>query len=195
MIKQKENIIKLNGIIKFDPADRTNKHLKQSSWKKVAMVLLEDNNIQKGICEYYAWFIKKRYSINLLKPLRGAHVTFINDRASDITGDWESVKKKWNNKHIDIYLNVDPRTDSAEEKGKITYNWWLNVPHEKKDGLHSIRKELGLEKPFFGLHMTIGRAVNFVLDGKFENNAVRAKEMNIEQSIYIHTLIKKGFLK
>lgn len=190
-----KNIIKLTGKIVFEPEDKTNKHTNQSSWKRVAMVFLEKEGFNKGICEYYAWFLKKRYNINLLKPLRGAHVTYINDRASEMNDKWEEVKEKWNNKTVDIYLNLEPRTDSAEDKTKKTHNWWLNMPHEHRDELHSIREELGLGKPFFGLHMTMGRAENFIPEGKFENNAARAKEMNIEQSIYIHELIKKGFLK
>lgn len=195
MEKLEKNIVKLTGKIIFEPEDKTSKHISQSSWKRVAMVFLEKEGFNKGICEYYAWFLKKRYNINLLKPLRGAHITFINDRTSEMNGNWEEVKEKWNGKTIDIYLNLEPRTDSAEDKKKRTYNWWLNIPYEYRDELHSIREELGLGKPFFGLHMTIGRAVNFTPEGKFENGVARAKEMNIEQSIYIHELFKKGFLK
>lgn len=185
-----ENVIKIKGIIKFDPPDRTNKHILQSSWKKVAMVLFEGE-----LCEYYAWFLKKRYNISLHKPLRKAHITFINDKDSEMNGKWEEVKNKWHNKEIEIVLSLDPRTDSAEDKSKRTYNWWLNVPNENRDELHEIRAELGLGRPYFGLHMTIGRAVNYIPEGKFENNAIRAKEMNVEQSIYIHELVKRGFLK
>lgn len=184
-----ENTIKIKGRIKFDPPDRTNKHKKQSEWKKIAMIELYGD-----LCEYYAWFIKKRYSINLHKPLRKAHITFINDRTSDMNDKWEEVKNKWHNKEIEVVLNVEPRTDSAEGKGRTTYNWWLNVPNEEREQMHNIRAELGLGRPYFGLHMTIGRAVNFVPEGKFEEGVVRAKEMNVEQSIYIHNLFLKGFI-
>jgi len=44
--------------------------------------------------------------------------------------------------------------------------------------LQSIRTELGLGKPFFGLHMSIGYA----------------NEKNIEHSEYLHDLIKKGYI-
>lgn len=184
-----KNTIKIKGIIKFDPPDKTNKHKSQSEWKKVAMIFFEGD-----LCEYYAWFIKKRYNITLHKPLRKAHITFINDKVSEMNGKWESVKEKWNGKEIEVYIDIEPRTDSAESKGRTTHNWWLNVPQDKREELHSIREELGLGRPYFGLHMTIGRAVNFVPDGKFENGAARAKEMNVEQSMYIHDLFLKGFI-
>lgn len=193
MLKLK-NEIKLVGTIKFDPPDKTNKHLEQSSWKKIAMIIFEEpEDIKGGICDYYSWFINKRFNIKLLRPLRGAHITFINDREGDVKGDWEKVKKKWDSKKIEVILNVEPRTDSAEtKKNKITHNWWLNVPHEHRNGIQSIRNELGLGLPFFGLHMTIGRAENFKTISK--DNSLKAKEMNIEQSIYIHSLIKKGYI-
>jgi hypothetical protein len=185
-----ENVIKIKGTIYFDPPDRTKKHERQGKWKKIAMIKFDGD-----LCEYYAWFLKKRYNITLHKPQRGAHITFINDRKSDMNGKWEEVKKKWNNKEIEVTINLDPRTDSAESKGRTTYNWWLNIPEEQRDEIHKIREELGLERPFFGLHMTIGRAVNFIPEGKFQDGAARAKEMNVEQSIYIHDLILKGHIR
>lgn len=180
--------IRLRGKIVFDPKDVTNKHEKQASWKKVAMVL-----IGSEVSEYYAWFIRKRYNINLLPPLRKAHVTFINDRTSDMNGKWEEIKNKWHGKEIDIILNLDPRTDS--DNPKSDYHWWLNIDEEDRDELHAIRAELGLGRPFYGLHMSIGRAEDFVDDDKFIPGVKKAKEMNIEQSKYIHRLIKNKHIK
>ena len=89
-------------------------------------------------------------------------------------------------------LNIEPRTDSAECKSsRVTHNWWLNVSNESRLEIQKIRNELGLGDPFFGLHMTIGRAENFKKNLK--TGVFRAKKMNVEQSIYIHNLIKKGF--
>lgn len=169
--------ITLTGRIGFEPEDKTNKHLLQSSWKKIAMVFIEGD-----ICEYYAWFLQKRYNITLNKPIRGAHVSFINDSIRDLTKNndnleeeilqlWEDVKTKWDGKEIDIVLDLNPRTN-----GRI---WWLNIPEEEREGLQAIRDELGLDRPFFGMHMSIGYA----------------NERNIEQSVYIHQLIKQGFIK
>lgn len=163
-------MITLKGKIKFDPVDKTAKHKKQASWKKVAMVVFDGD-----VCEYYAWFIKKRYSISLNRPLRGAHVTFINDSLRDI-GDgiykWDRLKKKYDGKEIYVILNTDPRTDS--DSPSSTYHWWLTVPEEARAELHGIREELGLGRPYYGLHLSLGHA----------------NEKNQEQSAYIHRLIK-----
>jgi hypothetical protein len=166
----------LYGKIVFDVPNKTKKHEKQGSWKCVAMILFNDDS-----AEYYAWFLKKRYSIILNKPLRDAHVTFINDRMSDMTlngqrnvGDvnkvWSEVKTKWNDKEIEIVLDLNTKTDSK--------HWWLNVPEDCRDELQGIRNELGLGRPYFGLHMSLGYA----------------NEKNINHSDYIHTLIKKGYI-
>ena len=170
------NRITLTGKINFEPEDKTKKHLNQASWKKIAMVLIDGE-----ICEYYAWFIKKRYNLPLNKPLRGAHVSFINDSMRDLTqngkiseaealNNWEVVKKKWNGKKIDIVIDLDPKTDNR--------TWWLNIPHDEREGLQAIRNELGLGRPYFGMHMSVGYA----------------NEKNIDHSVYIHELIKKGFI-
>lgn len=143
--------IKQKGVIVFDPKDITKKHEKQSDWKKVAMIEIEGD-----ICSYYAWFIQRRYNLKLNPPLRGAHICIINDRESDITGDWENIKAKWDGKEIEVTLFVDPRTD-----GK---HWWLNIPEEDRTEIHTLRAELGLNRPYFGLHMTIGLATHLQLN-------------------------------
>jgi hypothetical protein len=133
------------------------------------------------ISEYYAWFIEKRYNLTLNKPLRGAHISFINDSVRDFSQNgtlsnkeiddmWNQVKKKWHGKKIQVVLDVNPKTD-----GRI---WWFNVPHEERAEIQSIRNELGLGKPYFGLHMSLGYA----------------NEKNLHHSQYIHDLIKKGFI-
>ena len=180
------NTVELIGNIIFDPEDKTNKHIKQASWKKIAMV-----QIGADVCEYYAWFLKKRYNLLLHKPLRGAHVTFINDRASDMNDKWDVVKKKWDGKPIKITIDLTPRTDSDEPNSD--YHWWFSIPNENRFELQSIREELGLGKPFFALHMTIGRAVDFTTDD-YEPGAMKAKSMCVEHSKYIHRLYKDGFL-
>jgi len=168
--------ITIYGKIGFEPENRTNKHRAQASWKKVAMVFIDGD-----ICEYYAWFLQKRYNIVLNKPLRGGHISFINDSMrdfrqngtvsdADIELKWEATKKKWNGQIIPIVLDVSPKTDDR--------SWWLNVPNDERVLLHDIRAELGLGRPYFGIHMSIGYA----------------NERNIEHSTYIHDIIKKGFI-
>ena len=168
--------ITLIGKIGFEPENRTKKHNNQASWKKIAMVFFDGD-----VTDYYAWFINKRYSLQLNKPLRGAHISFINDSIRTLTKNglisldevdqkWETAKKKWDGVEIPVVLNVNPRTNDK--------HWWLNVPHEERALLHSIREEVGLTPPTFGLHMSIGYA----------------NEKNIAHSEYIHNLIKKGLI-
>ena len=168
----KKNTVIVKGIIKFDPKDVTKKHGDQSVWKKTAMVMFGGD-----IAEYYAWFIKIRYNLVLNRPLRRGHVTFINDRASDMNGKWEEVKAKWHNKEIEVVIDLDPRTDSDDEGSKG--HWWFKVPEEDREELQGIRAELGLGRPFFGLHMSLGHA----------------NEKNMEHSKYIHRLVKMGIIK
>ena len=156
-------MIELKGKIWFDPKNVTKKHNNQAEWKRMAMVMFEGD-----ASEYYAWFIKKRYNLILNRPLRGAHISFINDSVRDM-GDkadkWDEVKDKYNGMEVKLILDTDVRSD-----GK---HWWLPVESESRKPLLDIRSELGLGKPFYGMHMTIGYA----------------NEKNIEHSKYILSLI------
>lgn len=165
-------MLKIKGKILFDPIDVTKKHNEQSLWKKVAIITFEGTHQTDGICAYYSWFIERRYDIKLNLPLRGAHVTLVNDRSSNIE-NWEEVKSIYNGKEIEISIDLDARTDSSEPNSKG--HWWLRVLNENNPELMEIRKLLGLNEPFYSFHMSIGYANN----------------RNIEQSKYIHTLIKK----
>ena len=158
-------MIELKGKIWFDPKNVTKKHNNQAEWKRMAMVMFDGD-----VSEYYAWFIKKRYNLVLNRPLRGAHISFINDSIRDM-GDkadmWDEVKEKYDGKEITIMLDPDVRTDSK--------HWWLVVEQESRKPLLDIRTELGLGKPYYGMHMTVGYA----------------NEKNIEHSKYILDLITK----
>ena len=138
------NKIKAIGKFLFDPVDLTNKHKKQASWKHIAII-----NISGEVSEYYSWFLKKRFNLVLNKPLRGSHISFINDSYFDIekalgTNEfgvkyaWEKLKEKYNNKKTEIELNLDFRSN-----GK---HWWLNVSEESRNFLHSIRNEINLNR-------------------------------------------------
>lgn len=152
-----EKLITYRGKIHFDPENITKKHLHQADWKRMALIMFDGD-----LAEYYAWFIFKRYNLKLNKPLRGAHVSFINDSMRDIKKGlntdsddvankvWNDVRRKWDNKEIDVVLNLDARSDYK--------HWWLIVDHAYREPIHAIRKELGLGRPFFGLHMSIGYA-------------------------------------
>ena len=174
-----KNEITLKGKIVFDPADMTKKHGAQSSWKKTAMIFFSGD-----ICEYYSWYIWKKYNLDLKRPLRGPHLSFINDKGSAMNGKWEEVKKKWDGKMIDVVFVVDMRAQDE--------HWWINVPQHERGQIHDIRKELGLDRPFFGLHMTVGIAVNCKPDVEYHDNVGGAIRMNLEHSQYIIESIKKG---
>jgi hypothetical protein len=172
------DLLTLSGKIDFFPDNKTEKHKSQSNWKKVAVILIDGD-----ITEYYSWFIKKRYNLLLKKPQRGAHITIINDSLRDMSKGgvlseldviemYNHVAKKWNNKAIQITINLTPKTDDKY--------WWLEIPNENRDLLYSIREELNLSKPYWELHMTIGDA-----DSTY---------VNFEHSKYIHNLMKRGYI-
>ncbi len=71
-------MFEIKGKIVFDPINVTKKHNAQSAWKKVAIVKFDCD-----LYEYYSWFLKKRFNLFLNKPLRGTHLTFINDIVDD----------------------------------------------------------------------------------------------------------------
>lgn len=161
------NIIKYTGYFEFDPENVTNKHKNQSSWKKVAFVVFGED-----LSEYYSWFIYKRYNLKLNKLLRLPHVSFINDALDNfkLLDRWDNIKEKYNNKPIELIVNVDVRTNGD--------HWWLNIADESRMELNKIRTELGLDNPYFGLHLSVGRA----------------NSNNRKHSHYIHNLLKSGLI-
>jgi len=155
-------MVKVTGKIWFDPKNVTRKHSNQADWKRVAMVIFDDDTT-----EYYSWFIKKRYNLPLNRPLRGPHVTFINDSVRDMSDvdKWDEVKAKYHGTEVTIILDLDVRSD--------TKHWWLVVEHESRKPLLDIRSELGMGKPYYGMHLSIGYA----------------NEKNVDHSKYILNLI------
>lgn len=138
------------------------------------MLLLKDDT-----AEYYAWFIRRRYNVILNKPLRGPHITFINDREGDMNGQWNAVREKWNEKIVSVTLNVDIRTNAEF--------WWLNVlPNEV---LREVRANLGLGDPFFPLHLTVGYP-----SGQKEYRGKSETHIDLQHSQYIHGLLSRGMI-
>jgi hypothetical protein len=140
-------VIKVRGILDFTPEDVTKKNKNQSSWKRVAII--------KTDCDmdrYYAWFLKKRFNLELNRNLRGTHVTFISDKMErDI---FEQASKIFNGKEIDFYIELEPRSNSE--------HWWLRVHCPEAE---SIREAMGLSRePYFGLHLTLGHANEKYID-------------------------------
>ena len=156
-----QNKIAIEGKILFDPVDLTKKHQRQSEWKRTAMVVFDWDTPR-----YYSWFVERRYGIILNRLIRPAHVTFINDRSSDMNGKWEEVKRKWDGRSISVEVDLDVRGNSE--------HWWLKaLPNPELD---SIRHELGLGPYFYTYHLTIGKV----------------NEKSVDQSEYIIRMLTKG---
>lgn len=153
----------IKGKLLFDPINVTKKHHSQSEWKKTAIVKFD--------CElysYYAWFVAKRYNIKLNKPLRGTHVTFLNEIIEDDI--YLAAKDTFNDKEVTI--TYDPTYVRTNNKG----HWWLKVI---SNDIENIRLSMGLNaKPYYGLHLTIGNATH----------------LNLEQSLYIKKLIESNIV-
>lgn len=142
-------MFELVGKIEFDPVNVTKKHNVQSSWKKTAMVKFDDDT-----WAYYAWFIEKRFNLKLNKPLRGTHITIINDKCDFEV--FEQARQIFHGK--EITLKYDPTCIRANKKG----HWWIKVECED---VRSIRTSMGLTPdPYFGLHLTIGLATHLQLE-------------------------------
>jgi len=145
-------MLELIGKIEFDPINVTKKHNKQASWKKTAMVKFDCD-----IWEYYSWFLKKRFNLYLNKPLRGTHLTIINDKFDPETEYlYDQGRQLFHGKEIRI--QYDPTLIRANDKG----HWWINA---QSDDAKNIRSVMGLTPdPYFGFHITIGLATHLQLE-------------------------------
>ena len=153
-----ERLIKVKGVMEFQPPNKTKKHNAQSSWKRVAVILTNDE-----LHNYYAWFIKKRFNLELNKPIRGSHVTFINDSERE-TPNFDEGAKLFDKKEIVFYIDPSPRTNGE--------HWWLRVWSPDAE---SIREICGTSRiPYFSFHLTLGYA----------------NEKWIDHSKYIHECLK-----
>jgi hypothetical protein len=133
------NWLKTYGKVIFDVDNLTKKHQNQSSWKSHVIAFIKDD-----LDSYYRWFLKKKYNIDLIKPIRGSHFTIVNDKTDEIK-NWDKIKKEYNEKSIEIWYNVDVRSN--------TKHWWLKAFSKDAD---IIRNKLGLSQPFYSPHITIG---------------------------------------
>ena len=138
----KTRVIKCKGKILFEPEDKTTKHKSQSSWKRVALVLTGDD-----MADYYSWFINKRYNLKLNRPLRGTHVTFINDKESEVPL-FKRAKGLYDGKQLTFYIDPSPRSNGE--------HWWLRVWSPQ---MERIRKTAGGNPiPHYAFHLTLGYA-------------------------------------
>jgi hypothetical protein len=152
-------LIRVKGKLQFEPENKTKKHNSQSSWKRVAMILTNDD-----MDLYYTWFICKRYNLVLNRPLRGSHVTIINDAEREAPF-FDEVMKLYEGKEIEFFIDPSPRTNGE--------HWWLRVFSPASE---EIRRLCGLNpQPYFDLHFTLGYA-----NPKW-----------IDHSVYIHECVKR----
>lgn len=150
----------LEGTIKFDPNNITNKHRRQSTWKKV--VICEFENDQYDYL--WRWYLKKRFNLKLNVPLRGSHITLVNDRyLSNMY--WNIVKYFLDGKTVKVKITNNLRSNGS--------HWWLLIKRPILFWL--IRRWLLLGKKYYGYHYTIGSA----------------DKNNYEHSEYIHQISKK----
>ena len=155
-------MFEIKGKIHFDPINVTKKHHKQASWKRVVVVKFDCDTYA-----YYSWFIKKRFNIELNKPVRGTHVTIINDIVDN--NIYEQSREFFDGKEITIFYDpTEIRTNGL--------HFWIKA---FSDDVKNIRITMGLNPdPYFGLHLTIGLATH----------------LQAEHSKYIHSLIKSGLI-
>ena len=168
-------VFKVRGILDFSPVDKTNKHKSQSSWKRVAMI-----RTNCDLDRYYAWFLKKRFNLELNSNLRGTHITFISDKIEkDI---FEKFSNIFDGKEIDFYVEFEPRSS-----GK---HWWLRIHCPDAE---DIREIMGLDRiPYFSFHLTLGYALakypETVNDSPL---AIKVRKDYLEHSEYITECCKR----
>jgi hypothetical protein len=165
--------IEITGNLHFDLTHISKKHKSQSNWKDVGLVLFNDDS-----ADLYSWLIKKRFNISLNKPIRGFHLTLINDKLSDsnlLIEEFNEKKKIFNGKPIRVQYSTDVRTNGE--------HWWLKAWSKEAE---DIRRLFGLKpEPYWNFHLTIG----YVAQGNPDKKGLIYNQM-WEHSHYIHNLIK-----
>lgn len=145
--------------IYFDPNHVTKKHEEQSSWKAVGIALLKDDTEA-----YYRWFLERRFNLKLIKTIRGSHLTFLNEKYENIKVDYEEAKKYFTNKKVTIKYHP--------KNLRFGNGFWFILA--ESDDLMNVRSALGLGKPYFDFHITLGNT----------------NELGKEQSQYIKDVLK-----
>lgn len=135
-------MFKAKGILDFTPQDVTKKHRLQSSWKCTAIIKTDCD-----ISNYYSWLLKTRFNLTLNPPLRGSHITFINDRMDKSI--FMDASKIFNGKEINFSYNPSNIRSSG-------LHWWINIESPEAE---DVRSAIGLDRnPYFGLHLSLGYA-------------------------------------
>ena len=133
------------------------------------------------IDRYYAWFLKKRFNLELNRTLRGTHITFINDKVDSKI--FEEASKIFNGKEITFYIENEPRTSGEY--------WWLRAYCPDAE---NIREIMGLSRiPYHPLHLTIGTPIIKYPESVdiSDNSAMKIRKDYLEHSFYIMEYSKK----
>lgn len=153
--------MQFRGKIVFDPRANTKKIENRLESHSYCLLLFDSD-----ICEYYSWFLKKK-GLLLIHPVSGPHITLVSEKTKYIDGSsieekkllWEGVKQKYNKLEVEVDIN----TEIYYSNGK---HWWLKMSKESEQECLVIRNLLGLGKPKFSLHFTLGyvneRAENII---------------------------------
>jgi hypothetical protein len=99
-------------------------------------------NVDLGIPEYYRWWVRKRFGLQLHPPAFFPHITIVDGKRHH---DKNSFWKKYQNRTIEFEYNVE-----FEQHWKF---WTLPV---RSTQLEQIRTELDLN-PNYNFHITFGR--------------------------------------
>lgn len=100
----------------------------------------------KGIMNYYCYWVMKKTGYQLNRPKFGSHISLIRGEVIE-----PSLKiPLWKKYHENIIeFEYSPILETNLD------HWWLPA---KSNALSELRKEFGLEEqPLYGFHLTIGR--------------------------------------
>lgn len=124
--------------LNFSPKNISKKQISQSSWKCYAFAELDDDSDA-----YYRWLIKRKTGLELMHPIRGPHISVINDKMD------KAIFEKYASEYKDTELEF---TITDKIRSNI-YEWWVRV---ESDDAMKLRSAFGLGEPYFNLHLTIG---------------------------------------
>lgn len=114
--------------------------------RKIRPGILVVADVDPGITEYYRWWVRRRFGLQLQSTAFMPHITIVDGKTPL---DKNTFWKKWQNKTIEFEYSVE-----MENHWRF---WTLPVRSNK---LELIRSELGL-KPEYNFHITFGRLYDY----------------------------------
>lgn len=105
------------------------------------------------LTRYYAWFIAKRYWVNLRSPSHGCHITLTNPKITSHTNvDWKKARR-YNGRTVNF--KYDPHLCVGLSRITGFYNVYAKI---FSDQIDKIKSDLNIiEKDGYqGMHVTFG---------------------------------------